>query len=201
MKINRQRPKTPNCWKRMEECVVCSSYILYRRSITVIKHEKITRRKVNSSKFPPTLLLLVDEKKAVVAQNPIQPCDFLKFPSPHREFACSFVSSESKVSVHLWSMADCCWLFSRCNLTCEWLFFPFVTKTSLHRLLFLRIVLHYQQPRLAIIVAEKREKSFTPTEKRKHLFAQLIRIVLDSFCVVFVLCPRAHTFWCDHVFL
>lgn len=36
----KKRSKPPNCWRRMEECVVCSPYILYRHSINSDKNMK-----------------------------------------------------------------------------------------------------------------------------------------------------------------
>lgn len=61
---------------------------------------------------------------------------------------------------------------------------------------FLRIVLHLSTTaRLAIIVAGKKGKIlYTNEEKRKHLFAQLIRDFYLIVFVVFVLCPHTFSF-------
>lgn len=110
-------PSSPNCWRRMEECVVCSSYILYRQSINSDKNmKKITRGKENSTEKTLPLCFYWLPRKKMCSSRKIRftmwhsKGNFYNF---HRRTENNFLHFrghvDRKVSVQLWTVTDCCW--------------------------------------------------------------------------------------------
>lgn len=89
--LQKNDPSFPNCWRRMEECVVCSSYILYRQSINSDKNMKKPLEEKKTAPKNPSHFAFIgyrEKKKCFVAQNPFHHEEiFSNFPSSHwKEF-------------------------------------------------------------------------------------------------------------------